>query len=128
MPSEAGTFTLTVRSINECGTSQTIYTVTVLESSHTTCGGTMLRISPNPASTVVHIAYDGFNDLQSVFSSSQLAFSVRIVNGHSGVLLEKFSTDGSVVELDVTNLQNGLYYVLMESSLGVWQEQLLISK
>ncbi|TAF60989.1 MAG: hypothetical protein EAZ57_05445 [Cytophagales bacterium] len=128
MPSDTGSCILTVRSINECGSSETNYGVRILPPSHSACGGTMWRLSPNPASTSVQVSYDQLSSLQQAFTPNQLRFRARILNNNSEVLLEKSSEDGSAIIFDVASLHNGLYYVLVESSLGSLQEQLIISK
>jgi hypothetical protein len=83
--------------------------------SNQSLAATDLRVYPNPAS-----------DLITVTSNNAIISNVDIIDNTGKVVLRKSHLNKEEVNLDLTTLKSGVYYVRLATSKGVITEQLIV--
>ncbi len=109
----SGTYTITAKAKNGCGTSNTDARRTVVRSSY-------YYSYPNPASNILNIEFDqeAITQAKSLEQTTtdvrqiktDPTYDIRLCDGQ-GNLLQRAITKGGKVEFNVANLSNGIYYL-----------------
>ncbi len=102
----AGNYQLVVRATNAHGVGE--YCVRGLTVYNTT-GYSATKVYPNPATDVLHVNLQS-SDKQTFSMIEETTYQIRLFSGQ-GNLVKQMSAKGGDVQLDVSNLPNGYYYL-----------------
>jgi hypothetical protein len=75
--------------------------------------GNEISVYPNPASNFVHISFNNYSSLPAGQAYDKTFFTIRNIFGEE-LLSKEFQNNESVI--DVSNLQNGFYFVGIKTS------------
>lgn len=102
----AGDYQLVVRATNAHGVGE--YCVRGL-TVYNTNGYSATKVYPNPATDVLNVNLQSSSDMQT-FSANKTTYQIRLFSG-KGTLVKQTSTSGEEIQLNVSNLPNGYYYL-----------------
>lgn len=94
------------------GVTKPLLGVTLIGSSN--CSNTYYSITSSASSNILYIKFDmnQFNEsIHKTYSAKKLSFDIRIYNSLSGNLVKQARSSGEDIQLDISNIPDGIYIV-----------------